>query len=151
VVEPRAGGNHIEVEEEEEEGTWVDTEELCEDPAATCAALDEEIDEELELDTELTELTELGVESTVELELSVVAPREGGSHIEDEDRLEVDVEVVPGFGGLLLAATLLDEVREDCCDEDVSEEDVCEDEDCCDEETTVEVEEETCDAEEAEL
>jgi len=148
VVEPRAGGSHIEVEEEEEDGIWVDTEELCEDPAATCAALDEEIDEELELDTELTEL---GVESTVELELSVLAPREGGSHMEDEDRLEEEVEVVPGLGGLLLAATLLDEDREDCCDEDVSEEDVCDDEDCCDEETTVEVEEETCVAEEAEL
>jgi len=147
VVEPRAGGNHIEVDEEEEDA-WIDTEELCEDPAATWETLDEEIDEELELDTELTEL---GVESTVELELSVVAPREGGSHMEDEDRLEVEVEVVPGLGGLLFAATLLDEVREDCCDEEVSEEDVCEVEDCCDEETTVEVDVETCDAEEAEL
>ena len=85
--------------------------------------------EVLELDITLTVLV---VESAAVLELSVVAPREGGSHIEDEDRLEVDVEVVPGFGGLLLAATLLDEVREDCCDEDVSEEDVCDDEDCCD-------------------
>jgi len=147
VVDPRAGGSHIEVEEEEDDA-WVDTEELWEDPAATCEALEDRIDEEIELDPTLTVL---GVESAAVLELSVVAPRDGGSHIEDVARLEVEVEVVPGLGGLLLAATLLDEEREDCCDEEVSEEDVCEDEDCCDEETTVEVEEETCDDGEAEL